>query len=185
MISGTTALFVIVAVMLIVIIRRQLRQRAAQNGEALEEAAQDFKLQMEEAADRVVKRMENHVNHLELLIAEADDRILQLDEKIQRWEALSREKETAKAPLAAAQSASRPVAASVDSDASGLFSAADGAVFGRRARAPLKLSGVHEKVAAMLQSGSSMDEIARETGLGKSAIFLIQELYQAKKKDGL
>lgn len=185
MISGTTGLLIIVAVMLIVIIRRQLRQRAAQDGERLANSAQELELRLEETADRIVKRMGNHVNHLEVLIAEADEKIAQMDDRIRRWEAVSQTKPPEERPVAAGKAdfgrAGRLEGRGVPS----LFAAPQKEGGARKERAPQKLSGVHEKAAAMLKSGRTVDEIARETGLGKGAIFLIQEMYQSKKRDEL
>lgn len=184
MISGTTGLLIIVAVMLIVIIRRQLRQRAARESDVMAASAQELQLQLEETADRIIKRMGNHVDHLEVLIAEADEKIALFDEKIRRWESLSQVAETSDScPAAKGQADSRRTDALAECSVPGFFGAAQRE--NEQERLPRKLSGVHEKVATMLKNGKTMDEIARETGLGKGAIFLIQEMAQTKKPEEL
>ena len=185
MISATTGLLIIVAVMLIVIIRRQLRQRAEADDARLANSAQELELRLEETADRIVKRMGNHVDHLEVLIAEADEKIAQLDERIRQWEAVSQAKPPEGLPARGKEAKPDRADRPADFGASSLFAAPQGTGGKRKERAPLKLSGVHEKAAAMLKNGRTVDEIARETGLGKGAIFLIQEMCQVKKRDEL
>lgn len=165
---------VIVLVMVIVIIRRQYKKNQLKDKENLETAANQIQLQIEEVADAVIDRMENRINHLEMLIEEADTKINELDDKLQYYQQRDEEKAFI-ASVRADKRISAEKSAAVEMQKS---------VNRTGDSAPVKkflkpnLSSTNKKVLALLESGYTLDDIAKKTGMGKGAILLIKEMYK-------
>lgn len=170
MIVEVLGLIIAVGAMIIVIVRRQLQQNRVRTQTNLEESAAQVQLQLEDVADNVIKRIENRINHLELLIEEADEKINLLDEKIK----LIGLKETIipKQPL------------TVDQQTQSLADSSTG-LQNLQTKPPLVTKRVfHESktnqlVMKLLDSGHSMEDIAKKTGMGKGAILLIKEMHKS------
>lgn len=170
MIVEVLGLIIAVGAMIIVIVRRQLQQNRVRTQTNLEESAAQVQLQLEDVADNVIKRIENRINHLELLIEEADEKINLLDEKIK----LIGLKETiiAQQPL------------KVDQQTQSLTDSSTG-LQNIQTKPPLATKrGFHESktnqlVLKLLDSGHGLDDIAKKTGMGKGAILLIKEMHKS------
>lgn len=176
---------IIVLVMVGVIIRRWWLSRKTQS-DRLSESANKLQLQLEEAADTIIKRMENHVNHLEFLIEEADGKIAQLDEKIKTMEALAERNEEAarQSVIAAEMPVAKPREITAEkARAKSPLTRSQGEEMPekRKKRMALKPSKVNAAVLAMLKEGDTLDEIAKRTGIGKGAILLIQGMYKSEE----
>lgn len=186
--------FVIVLVMVIVIIRRQYLKHKSRT-ETLSGSANQLQLQMEKTADEIIQRMENQASHLEFLAREADEKILQLDAKIKRIEELMTE-----------LNAENDKDKNVKSNESELFQHPEksclekkcedknsGHVFFQdekriveekepvsKKKLDVRSSKVNRMVFDLMDRGYTIDEIAKQTGIGKGAILLIQEMYKLK-----
>lgn len=171
---------IVIVIMMIVIFRRQSMQSKLKERKNLDDSASQLQLQLEEVADAVIGRMENRIDHLEMLIAEADDKIVRLDDQmkcvaaLKEQEALRVEKvvdtqlpalekipqELTEAPIAQAMPLPR---------------------LSEKKKIAVPLSKANQAVIDLLDGGYSLNEIAKKTGMGKGAILLIQEMYQAQR----
>lgn len=168
---------IIILVMIVVIIRRQLAKNKV-GSENFDDSASQLQMQLEEAADIIIKRVENQVNHLELLIREADEKIIALDDKLKQIEALDKSERA----IAFDEDLKFTKRAEVN------FSNKE-----KRIIVPLKEESIkkieikptkiNKMVFEMLDHGNTIDGIAKQTGLGKGAILLLKELYNSKKAD--
>ena len=151
---------IIILMMLVVIVRRQYIKNQMKQNKNLEQAANQIQLQIEEVADAVIGRMENRINHLEMLIAEADEKINELDEKIQYLQSnkivddsVGQRKEMSSS-ICAPKTEYRPQ------------------------KVEQNLSKMNKLVLDLFEEGYTLDEIAKKTGMGKGAISLIKEMYK-------
>jgi hypothetical protein len=72
--------FIIIGALIVVLLRYQ-RQRGA-DAEEMETAAEKLRYELERSADAIISRMGGHIDHLEKLIAEADERSALLDRQL-------------------------------------------------------------------------------------------------------
>ena len=72
--------FIIIGALIVVLLRYQ-RQRGA-DAEEMETAAEKLRYELERSADAIIARMGSHIDHLEKLIAEADERSALLDRQL-------------------------------------------------------------------------------------------------------
>lgn len=156
--------FVIVVLgMIFVIVRRQLAKNKA-NRENFGDSASQLQAQLEDAADIIIERMEDHINHLERLIEQADERIIALNHKLAQVDALGNR--------------------ALDMDVKSVKKA-DISVCREKElkKIEIKPTKINKMVFEMLDHGDTIDGIAKQTGLGKGAILLLEELYKSKKTD--
>lgn len=73
--------FIIVGALIILIVRRDLWQGG--KADEVEEAALKVRFEMEHSADEIIARMGTHIDHLEKLVAEADERAALLSRQIE------------------------------------------------------------------------------------------------------
>ncbi|MDF2858926.1 MAG: hypothetical protein K0Q87_4777 [Neobacillus sp.] len=184
MVAAMIGFFFILIVMVVVIIRRQLEKNKL-SANSFDQSATRLQLQLEEAADVIIARMENHVNHLEFLIEEADNKIVELDHRIKTIEELSQKQLVFEKQVAVHHiNDMNPVT----NQAETIEKAVEYEVEVTKPMRPkfvLKDSALNTAVFDMLDKGCSLDQITKETGIGKGAIKLIKQMYKNKKLDKL
>jgi len=185
MVAEMIGFFFILVVMVGVIIRRQLEKNKI-SANSFDQSATRLQLQLEEAADVIITRMENHVNHLEFLIEEADNKIVELDHRIKMIEELSQ-----KLPIFEKEAAFHhindvnPVTNHVETIKKVIEHKTEVTAKTMRSKFVLKDSALNTAVFDMLDKGCSLDQITKETGIGKGAIKLIKQMYKNKNLDKL
>jgi len=185
MVAEMIGFFFILVVMVGVIIRRQLEKNKVSVND-FDQSATRLQLQLEEAADVIIARMENHVNHLEFLIEEADNKIVELDHRIKTVEELSQkqlifEKQAIVHPI----NEVNPVTNHVEPIKEVVEHKTEITAKAMRPKFVLKDSALNTEVFDMLDKGCSLDQITKETGIGKGAIKLIKQMYKNKNLDKL
>jgi hypothetical protein len=184
MVAEMIGFFFILIVMVVVIIRRQLEKNKV-SANSFDQSATRLQLQLEEAADVIIARMENHVNHLEFLIEEADNKIVELDHCIKTIEKLSKKQldfEKKEAfhcinDVNLVMNQAEMIEKAVENEAEVIKT--------MRPNFVLKDSALNTAVFDMLNKGCSLDQITKETGIGKGAIKLIKQMYKNKNLDKL
>lgn len=182
MVAAMIGFFFILIVMVIVIIRRQLeKNKVSANG--FDQSATRLQLQLEEAADIIIARMENHVNHLEFLIEEADTKIVELDHRIKTIEELSQKQlDLKKQADVHYMNDINLVTTHVEMIKKDVEDEAE-VTKTMRPKFVLKDSALNTAVFDMLDKGFSLDQITKKTGIGKGAIKLIKQMYKNKNLD--
>lgn len=135
--------------------------------------AKELEEQLERTADMVIKQLENHIGHLELLLEEADGKMALLDQKLALAERVIDHQETTPyipATISRGIDIRLPAEAPADypssaSSANKNGAAKDGVIGGR-----------HRLVLTMSEQGYSVTEIAKATGMGKGEIMLLLQL---------
>lgn len=185
MVAEMIGFFFILIVMVVVIIRRQLEKNKV-SANSFDQSATRLQLQLEEAADVIIDRMENHVNHLEFLIEEADNKIVELDQRIKTMEELS-QKQLVFEKQAAVHHINdvNPVTDHAETIKEVIEHKTEVTVKALQPKFVLKDSALNTEVFDMLDKGCSLDQITKETGIGKGAIKLIKQMYKNKKLDKL
>lgn len=184
--------FVIVLVMVIVIIRRQYLKHKSRT-ETLSGSANQLQLQMEKTADEIIQRMENQASHLEFLAQEADEKIFQLDAKIKRIEALMTELnaendknvKSNESKLFQHPEKSCLEKKCEDKNSDHVFFQDEKRIVAEKEpvskkKLDVRSSKMNKMVFDLMDRGYTIDEIAKQTGIGKGAILLIQEMYKLK-----
>lgn len=178
MVAAMIGFFFILIVMVFVIIRRQLEKNKLSTT-MFDHSAMRLQLQLEEAADVIIERMENHVNHLEYLIEEADARIFELDTRIKMIEELSKQQNKVEKNIAV--DTNEVVSPMVNENL--IEENNENRIEEIKVMQPkfvLKDTALNAAVFDMLTKGCSLDQIAKETGIGKGAIKLIKQMYKNK-----
>ncbi|MGP1365834.1 MAG: hypothetical protein ACTTKW_00740 [Schwartzia sp. (in: firmicutes)] len=78
--------FIILGALVVVVLRHQIwpnTEGSKSKAEAVEEAAQRMKREMERSADEIIQRMSDHIEQLEHLVEEADQRVKVLEAQIE------------------------------------------------------------------------------------------------------
>lgn len=178
MVAAMIGFFFILIVMVFVIIRRQFEKNKLST-HMFDHSAMRLQLQLEEAADVIIERMENHVNHLEYLIEEADVRISELDHRIKMIEEFSKKQNEVEKNIAVdTGEVVIPVVNEKSIDKISKNKIDEIKVM--QPKFVLKDSALNTAVFDMLANGCSLDQIAKETGIGKGAIKLIKQMYKNK-----
>lgn len=184
MVAAMIGFCFILIVMVIVIIRRQLEKNKV-SANSFDQSATRLQLQLEEAADVIIARMENHVNHLEFLIEEADTKIIELDHRIKTIEDLSKNQlDFEKQVDVHCMNDVNPVTNQAETIKKAVDHEAE-VTKTMRPKFVLKDSALNIVVFDMLDKGCSLDQITKETGIGKGAIKLIKQMYKNKNLDKL
>lgn len=180
MLTEWIGFFIVVLVMVFVIVRRQmLKGKLSQ--EDFDDSADRLQLRLEDAADHIIERMKDHIDQLELLLGEADEKIALLDSRIEQLKILS-EKDNVRSvenPDSASNEENRRVPKVacikkfplVESDKS-----IGNGIRGKK-KIELKPSKMNQAVLEMLKNGYTIEEISKKMGIGRGAILLIQEMY--------
>lgn len=184
MVASMIGFFFILIVMVVVIIRRQLGKNKL-SANSFDQSAARLQLQLEEAADVIIASMENHVNHLEFLIEEADIKIGELDHRIKTIEGLSQKQlsfegqpEVFRVNDVNSMTNDVEIIKKVTKQETEVTKL-------MRPKFVLKDSAINSAVAEMIDKGCSLDQIAKETGIGKGAIKLIKQMHKNKSLDKL
>jgi hypothetical protein len=185
MVAEMIGFFFILIVMVFVIIRRQLEKNKVSTN-SFDQSAARLQLQLEEAADVIIARMENHVDHLEFLIEEADTKIIELDHHIKKMEELSKKQlDFEKQAAVHRMNDVNPVTNHAETIKEVSENKIEVTAKVLRPKFVLKDSALNTTVFDMLDKGCSLDQITKETGIGKGAIKLIKQMYKNKKLDKL
>jgi hypothetical protein len=137
--------------------------------------------QLEQTADTVIRRLETHIAHLELLLDEADGKIAVLDQKLRAADCVLAELE---APLAPPQTLSKVVDLRLPAEAPLRVNAV---AQSHHTPSTESTTGVKDskdnlsgdkrrQIMSMSGQGYSVTEIAKTTGLGKGEIMLLLQL---------
>ena len=142
-----------------------------------------FQAQLEEAAAKIVRQMEERMNHLEFLLAESEEKSRKLEEKLQAAEKFLKLSE-GKDVFAAADN-SGVVHIQETEAASRLVLAENQFVAAEKYK---NQSLTHEEgfenndrrklILTMAEQGYNVTEIARATGVGKGEIMLLLQLHR-------
>jgi len=171
MFTEVIGFLIIIGVMIVVIIRRQFFKKQLEKND-FDTAANQMQQQFEDTADQIIERIGNEIDRLELLIQVADDKIIQLDQKLKNIAVTKPIEEQKQSFQEVLQESTR-----------------DGEIIAKESiteilpkRAKLKVSKTNKMVFEMLEQGESIESIAKQTGIGKGAINLIREMYKLQKK---
>jgi hypothetical protein len=178
---------IIIGVMIVVIIRRQFFKKQLEKDD-FGTATTQMQQQFEETADQIIERIGNQIDRLELLIQAADDKIIQLDQKLKVGD-LQKKKMVLDDGRNQDLTVTKPIEKKTKSFQEVLQeSTRDGEVFVEDSvpeilpkQVKLKVSKTNKMVFEMLEQGESIESISKKTGIGKGAINLIREMYKLQK----
>ena len=177
MVTEIMGFLIIVGALLIVIVRRQMQKRL-EKPEQIHASVADLQSELENAGNSIIERIGTQVDRLEDLVAQADERIAVLDEKLRACESLK---------INAVRAVTSEIAEI------GAFKGEFAETLAAAERAsepqPIKEHVVEKKilsnssiqVASLLEAGYSIEEVSRKTGMGKGAIELICEMNRVQK----
>jgi uncharacterized coiled-coil protein SlyX len=145
--------------------------------------ASELQEQLEQTADKVIKRLETQIAHLELLLEEADAKIEQLDSRLQSSNPSEHESETV-LPIIKGQQhidftlpAEQPVLQPLELSAVKPTANENMPLTTKDSRETLS----HDKrrlIVTMAEQGYNVTEIAKATGMGKGEITLMLQLHR-------
>lgn len=186
MITGISTAVIIIILILVLIVKRESVHRLFSNH--VSSSTREFQNELENTADSVIKRMENHISQLEYLISEADEKLLSLDKKLKSANQLIRDlhdfdhptlidpkKTEDLANIHCEEKYEQPLSfdenVPVDQSSNQL---SDPKTMNR------ETIGEDKKrlIAAMAEQGYNVTEIAKATGMGKGAIMLVLQLHK-------
>lgn len=132
--------------------------------------ASQFQEQLQQTADAVIKRLENQIAHLELLLEEADEKIAHLDAQLKQLEL--NKAIAASPPFFERLTATEFEREAIIQEPQHLSKAAPASPL-----AGDNLTNDKRKlIIAMADQGYSVTEIAKATGFGKGEIMLLLQL---------
>lgn len=156
----------------------------------MQTATVEFQEQLEAVGADVVGQLEEKMSHLEFLLAEAEDRNLQLEEKLAAAERVLHNVDQRMATLSAVSSAATPqptalqpklsewqasetfsVAASAERDAESVNEVA-------ASQETPEMGDRRKLILTMAEQGYNVTEIAKATGVGKGEIMLLLQLHR-------
>ncbi|MEG6585911.1 DUF6115 domain-containing protein [Dendrosporobacter sp. 1207_IL3150] len=79
-IAISTALLIILAILIIITKRKALFEIFSTN---ISNSTKELQTELENTADSIIRKMENHITHLEYLLSEAEEKIAVLDKKLE------------------------------------------------------------------------------------------------------
>ena len=161
MISGFIIFLFIVCGGIVLFVKRA---KTANKIDAVADSTDYFQMQLEESADQIIARMQNHVDHLEYLISEADEKIFALDQRLKKIDRLNHEVHVP----------------SKSSDEQERLVSDDGESNTDNAMINMDVSTLNKQVYSLLDQGMNLNEIAKKTGIGKGAVLLISQMYKKK-----
>ncbi len=161
MISGFIIFLFIVCGGIVLFVKRA---KSANKIDAVADSTDYFQMQLEESADQIIARMQNHVDHLEYLISEADEKIFALDQRLKKIDRLNHEVHVP----------------SKSSDEQERLVSDDGESNTDNAMINMDVSTLNKQVYSLLDQGMNLNEIAKKTGIGKGAVLLISQMYRKK-----
>jgi len=183
MVTEIMGFLIIVGALLIVIVRRQMQKRL-EKPEQIHASVADLQSELENAGNSIIERIGTQVDRLEDLVAQADERIAVLDEKLRACESVK---------INAVRAVTSEIAETAETAETGAFKGEFAETLAAAERAsepqPIKEHVVEKKilsnssiqVASLLEAGYSIEEVSRKTGMGKGAIELICEMNRVQK----
>ena len=171
MFTEVIGFLIIIGVMIVVIIRRQFLKKQLEKN-SFDTAANQMQQQFEDTADQIIERIGNEIDRLELLIQVADDKIIQLDQKLKNIAVTK--------PIEEQKQSFQEVLQESTRDGEIIAKEPITEIFPKQAK--LKVSKTNKMVFEMLEQGESLESIAKQTGIGKGAINLIRQMYKLQKK---
>lgn len=180
MLTELIGIILIILVMVAVIVRRQMLKTKLGQVE-FDDSVDAFQIRLEDAADHIIERMEEHIDQLELLLEEADKKIAILDGRLKELKNLSTRVDsdtTQTFHYVRNEGRGEPEKIALVKESFMLDSGKGiGKEVSGKKKLELKPSKINQAVLEMLNNGHTIDEIAKKTGIGKGAILLIQEMY--------
>jgi hypothetical protein len=188
MFTEVIGFLIIIGVMIVVIIRRQFFKKQLERND-FDMAANQMQQQFEDTADQIIERIGNEIDRLELLIQVADDKIIQIDQKLKDVD-LPKKTMVVDGDREQNIVVTQPIEKQTQSFQEVLQeSTRDGEIIAKEPiteifpkQAKLKVSKTNKMVFEMLEQGESLESIAKQTGIGKGAINLIRQMYKLQKK---
>ena len=170
----TGIVFVIVIILFVIFYKRDMLSRMLSLNVAA--PANELQVQLEKTADTVIKQLENHIGHLELLLQEADEKIALLDKKItlaDRFLENNPGKPDKVPAVSPCIDIRLPTEVGVNLEPAELSH-----VMTEWPNTPREdvHNGRHKLVLTMSEQGYSVTEIAKATGMGKGEIMLLIQL---------
>lgn len=166
--------------------KREAVQRLFSN--RISSSTREFQNELENTADSVIKRMENHISQLEYLISEADEKILILDKKLKGANQLIRDLHDLDNPALIDQKKTENLAniyfEEKYEESLGLneYVSLDESSSQNSDPKPMNKETVGEDkkrlITAMAGQGYNVTEIAKATGMGKGAVMLVLQLHK-------
>jgi len=136
---------------------------------AMTSPANRLQEQLEQTADIVIMRLEEQITHLEKLLAEANEKIISLDNKIQAAnKILNKENNNIKGPLNPLISSESTTKMAVIENEMKATSIANYKEMGRNDK--------RSSIIEMANLGYDVTEIAKNTGISKGEIMLLLQL---------
>lgn len=136
------------------------REKETKKINAVADSTDYFQLQLEESADQIIAKMKNHVDHLEYLIQEADEKIFALDQRLKRFEGLN--------------------GMNIDIEENSIEEVVSKNFSMPEEKAEMDINAVNQQVYNLISQGVDVNEIAKRTGIGKGAVLLISQMYKKK-----
>ncbi|MDU4959878.1 MAG: hypothetical protein E6X17_04335 [Sporomusaceae bacterium] len=167
--EGMLTLLLVLAVGAVAVYKRQWLLKQFTFNMASE--TEGFRAQVEATANQAVKRLEEQMAQLEYLLAEADDKIVQLGSQLQQSEqALQNLRAAAagNAAMAAGQNSGNLPTAAAPVETPPLRTEPVGPVAQEK----------RQQIMRLYQEGKSIVDIARATSMGTGEVMLILELHK-------
>lgn len=179
MLTGMSVFIVILCFLIFLAVykRDQISKLLSLNASA---PAGEFQEQLEKTADTVIKRLETHIAHLELLLDEADTKIQMLDEKLRALENTPVPNELPS--VASVQPPVNKMPAAIDfrlpPEIPPVQASSPTVAQPVENREPRESMGSDKRrlILTMSAQGYSTTEIAKTTGLGRGEIMLVLQL---------
>lgn len=187
MFTEVIGFFIIIGVMIVVIIRRQFLKKQLEKND-FDTAANQMQQQFAETADQIIERIGSEIDRLELLIQVADDKIIQLDDKMKvldlQKKAIvsdddSKQNRTATKQIEKQTKSFQEVLQESASNNETIVENPAQEIIPRQVR--LNVSKTNKMVFEMLEQGESIESIVKKAGIGKGAINLIREMYKLQR----
>lgn len=128
--------------------------------DAVADSTDYFQLQLEESAEQIISKLRNHVEHLEYLIQEADEKIFALDQRLKRFDTLNR--------------------IQMDVEKNVITEEAIENSSALEEKVEMNISEINQQVYDLISQGIDTNEIAKRTGIGKGAVLLISQMHKKK-----
>ncbi|QJW48389.1 hypothetical protein HA075_23470 [bacterium BFN5] len=186
MITGISIALIAIFIIIYFISKREAIQRLFAN--RISSSTRELQHELENTADSVIKKMEDHISQLEYLISEADEKIHSLDKKLKTANQLIRDLHDVDKPtllefektenLANDYLEKREEKPLSFDDYVTLDESSNRINDSKTMNRELISEDKKRLVAAMAEQGYNVTEIAKATGMGKGAIMLVLQLHK-------
>ena len=187
MLTEVFGFIIILGTVMIVVLRRQLK-KAPGHSSGFEGSTDRLRRELEMSADEIIHRMGEHMDRLEKLIQEADQKTARLDAKIEEFKAVTQGAYPAGSGKSSVEDFSSLLQQSMvgapPEDEDGLHVDPAGMAEPSATDVPPEPEKpVHSKGASaaarvreLLREGYSVEDIAKETNMGRGAIELVRQM---------